>query len=203
MGYPQRLLSEGEEIVAEFRPHWFRIVKEILLLVGAVVVIGLLVAQGANVWITLAVIVVALAVAARGLIRWLTTQHVITDERLIYREGWIAKRGKEIPLEVINDVAFSQNILERILGTGDLLIESAGTHGQSRYRDIPNPEEIQTLIYKVREERIRALGSNQTVTAPVVESTASQLEKLARLHDQGKLTDEEFEREKAKLLGGS
>jgi uncharacterized membrane protein YdbT with pleckstrin-like domain len=201
MGYPKRLLSEGEEIVAEFRPHWLRIVREILVLVGAVVVVGLLVAQDLDPRITVAVVVVAVIVVARGLVRWLTTYHVITDERLIYREGWIAKRGKELPLEVINDVAFSQNILERILGTGDLLIESAGTHGQSRYRDIPNPEDVQTLVYKVREARIRALGSSQPVTS-VIESTASQLEKLSRLHDEGKLTDDEFAREKAKLLGG-
>jgi uncharacterized membrane protein YdbT with pleckstrin-like domain len=201
MGYPHRLLSEGEEIVAEFRPHWFRILREILVLVGALVVVGLLVAQDIDARIILGVVAIALVVVARGLVRWLTTYHVITDERLIYREGWIAKRGKEIPLEVINDVAFNQNILERILGTGDLLIESAGTHGQSRYRDIPNPEDVQTLIYRVREERIRELGTNQT-TAAVIESTASQLEKLSRLHDEGKLTDEEFAREKAKLLGG-
>jgi len=201
MGYPKRLLSEGEEIAVEFRPHWFRIVREILVLVGALVVVGLLVAQDVDARIILAVVAIALIVVARGLVRWLTTYHVITDERLIYREGWIAKKGKEIPLEVINDVAFSQNMLERMLGTGDLLIESAGTHGQSRYRDIPRPEDVQTLIYKVREERIRALGSNESA-ATVVESTASQLEKLSRLHDQGKLTDEEFAREKAKLLGG-
>ncbi|MFQ5522641.1 MAG: PH domain-containing protein [Acidimicrobiia bacterium] len=203
MGYPHRLLSEGEEIAAEFRPHWFRIVTEILVLIGALVLVGLMAARDIDGRIILAVVVVALAVVARGLIRWYTTHHVITNERLIYREGWIAKRGKEIPLEVINDVAFSQNMLERMLGTGDLLIESAGTHGQSRYRDIPNPEDVQTLIYRVREERIRALGTNETATTTVVESTASQLEKLARLHDQGKLTDEEFEREKARLLGGN
>jgi hypothetical protein len=34
------------------------------------------------------------------------------------------------------------------------------------------------------------------------ESTASQLDTLARLHDQGKLTDEEFEAEKDKLIEG-
>jgi hypothetical protein len=40
-------------------------------------------------------------------------------------------------------------------------------------------------------------------TPAASESTASQLEKLSRLHDQEKLTDQEFETEKAKLLGGS
>ena len=73
----------------------------------------------------------------KGSIQWFTTLHVITNERVIYRAGFIAKRGKEIPLEVINDVAFNQTIFEKAFGTGDLMIESAGTHGQTRYRDIP------------------------------------------------------------------
>ena len=69
-------------------------------------------------------------------------------ERLIHRLGLLSKQGKEIPLEVINDVAFNQTAWERIFGTGDLLIESAGTHGQTKYTDIPNPEGIQSLIYR-------------------------------------------------------
>jgi uncharacterized membrane protein YdbT with pleckstrin-like domain len=141
-----------------------------------------------------------IALIARGVIRWLTTHHVITNERVIYRAGWIAKRGKEIPLEVINDVAFNQTMFERVFKTGDLLIESAGTHGQTRYRDIPGPEEVQSLIYRVREDRKLHMEGGARGSS---ESTASQLEKLSRLHDDGKLTDEEFQTEKTKLLGGS
>jgi hypothetical protein len=36
----------------------------------------------------------------------------------------------------------------------------------------------------------------------VSESSASQLATLSKLHDEGKLTDIEFETEKRKLLGG-
>lgn len=198
MGYPAKLLSEGEVIASEFRPHWLSILKEGLLVVGALV-IALLVSGKVDPWVVVAIIVLGLGIAAQGLIRWLTTLHVITNERVIYRAGWIAKKGKEIPLENVNDVAFSQTIVERIFGTGDLLIESAGTHGQSRYTDIPKPEEVQSLIYVQREARKLALEGH-TEAAP--ESVASQLMRLARLHDEGKLTDEEFESVKAKLLGG-
>jgi uncharacterized membrane protein YdbT with pleckstrin-like domain len=112
----------------------------------------------------------------------------------------IAKAGKEIPLEVINDVTFTQSMFERVFGTGNLLIESAGTHGQSRYSDIPDPERVQSLIYEVREDRKMHMESGGTGAA---ESPASQLATLSRLHDEGKLTDAEFEVEKRKLLGGS
>jgi uncharacterized membrane protein YdbT with pleckstrin-like domain len=202
MGYPDRLLSDGEVIETEFRPHWSQLLKEGLLVVGAIVLGVFIGIAGLPGWVTIALAALVIILISRGVITWLTTQHVITNERVIYRAGFISKRGTEIPLEVVNDVAFSQSVFERIFGTGDLLIESAGTHGQSRYRDIPKPEEVQTLIYKVREARMHRLESGGVGSAPA-ESKASQLDTLSRLHDEGKLSDAEFEAEKRRLLGGS
>jgi uncharacterized membrane protein YdbT with pleckstrin-like domain len=203
VGYPERLLSEGEEIVRQFRPHWSRLIRE-----GALVVLGLILAVLIGITDLLApsiaglVVLTVFLLIVGGVIRWLTTMHVISNERVIYRAGWIAKRGKEIPLEVINDVAFSQTVFERLFRTGDLLIESAGTHGQTRYSDIPEPEGVQSTIYEAREARMVALRRMSGAPAPA-ESRASQLEALARLHDDGKLTDEEFQTEKNRLLGDS
>lgn len=200
MGYPERLLSSGEKIETQFRPHWSRLIREGLLVLLGVVLAGLLIGVSTPAWVIWLLTLGVIVLIARGVTRWLTTHHVITNERVIYRAGWIAKRGKEIPLEVINDVAFSQTIFERVFKTGDLLIESAGTHGQTRYRDIPGPEEVQSLIYRVRENRKLQMEGGARQSS---ESTASQLEALSRLHDGGKLTDEEFQTEKTKLLGGS
>lgn len=201
MGYPERLLSDNEAIASQFRPHWSGIIRE-LVLVLLVLVLLILLAVNYDLpgWLYGALGLGCVLLIANGLIRWLTTWHVITNERVIYRAGLISKRGKEIPLERINDVAFSQTIIERIFHTGDLLIESAGTHGQSRYRDIPGPEEVQSLIYRVREDRIEAQAGG-AASAPG-ETSASQLETLSRLHDEGKLSDEEFEAEKRRILGG-
>ncbi|MEX0864999.1 MAG: PH domain-containing protein [Acidimicrobiia bacterium] len=199
MGYPDRLLSDGEVIEAQFRPHWSQLLREGLLVAAAIALAIILGVMDAPVWIIIGLWVVVLLAIANGVITWITTTHVITNERVIYRAGFISKRGKEIPLEVINDVAFTQSVFERVFGTGDLLIESAGTHGQSRYKDIPKPEAVQTVIYKVREARMRQMESGGRGG----ESRASQLETLSRLHDQGKLTDEEFDTEKRHLMGGS
>jgi uncharacterized membrane protein YdbT with pleckstrin-like domain len=207
MGYPTRLLSDDEVIESQFRPHWSGILREgLIVLVAIALAIVLFIFFELQYWVYLALAGVAVLLVTGGLIRWATTLHVITNERLIYRAGFIAKQGTEIPLEVIQNVAFNQTIIERIFGTGDLMIESAGTHGQTRYRDIPSPEGVQSLIYRMREGRISEVESgNATRTrhggGQSTESTASQLEKLARLHDEGKLNDAEFEAEKAKLLG--
>lgn len=204
MGYPTRLLSKDEVIVSEFRPHWTGILKEGALLLLIVVLVVLVQIQGWSGWISVGLIVAGVLVTARGLIRWLTTLHVITNERVIYRAGLISKTGKEIPHEVINDVAFNQRAFERIFGTGDLLIESAGTHGQSRYRDIPDPEGVQSMIYSEREKRMtqQNIAGMQSASPSASQSVAQQLEIISRLHDDGKLSDTEFEAQKRKLLGG-
>jgi uncharacterized membrane protein YdbT with pleckstrin-like domain len=204
MGYPERLLSDDEVVEAEFRPHWSGILREgVVILIGIALAVVLFITE-APAWAFLALVGVVLILIARGLVRWLTTSHVITSERLIYRAGFIAKHGNELPLEVIQNVAFNQTIIERIFGTGDLMIESAGTHGQTRYRDIPGPEAVQSLIYRVREARMTGLDSGNGRPATSTDnSTVAQLERLSRLHDQGKLNDAEFEAEKAKLLGGA
>jgi hypothetical protein len=107
----------------------------------------------------------------------------------------------EIPLENINDVQFSQTILERVLHSGDLLIESAGELGQSRFRDIPEPEAFQSLLYRVREDRSRELQGSGTPAAPAPPPDAmSKLERLAKLRADGHITDEEYQAKKQALL---
>ena len=84
-------------------------------------------------------------------LKWLTTNFVITSNRLIFRQGVIAKSGVEIPLERVNNVNFNQSIFERMLGAGDLLIESGGEDGQQRFTDIRRPAQVQNLIHAQME----------------------------------------------------
>jgi uncharacterized membrane protein YdbT with pleckstrin-like domain len=201
VAYPTKLLSPGEEIVTEFRPHWTSILVPLLLTLGALVAVILLATFATGVvgqWGPLAVAVIWLVLTVPKFIDWLTTEHVITNERVIHRQGFVAKHGKEIPLEMINTVAFRQTVFERLVGSGDVVIESAGEQGQTLYRDIPKPEQLQTLIYKAREDRQFTIQRGGEGV-----SKAEQLQILSKLHDEGKLSDDEFNSQKAKLLGTS
>jgi uncharacterized membrane protein YdbT with pleckstrin-like domain len=149
--------------------------------------------EAPEVWFAIGGIVLLwLVIALPRWITWWFTHYVVTNERIIVRRGFIARQGKEIPLEVINDVTFSQTVIERILRSGDLLIESAGEQGQSRYTDIPDPEAVQATIYRLREERTLKLQGQA--------SSVEQLKMLAELHREGILTDEELAEKKRKLL---
>ncbi len=197
MAYPERLLSPGEKVETEFRPHWKVLIIPVLAIIISLVVAVVLVTtlEGNARWIGAGLVLLAgLFVGARQWISWLFTKYIITNERLIIREGLIARRGKEIPLERIDNVSYSQTVGERILRSGDLIIESAGEGGQSRYSDIPNPEDTQSVIYQLREARMLSIEGGGPV------SKADEIEKLARLWRDGVLTDAEFEAKKRKLL---
>jgi uncharacterized membrane protein YdbT with pleckstrin-like domain len=193
--------------VAEFRPHWTSILLPLVLTLGALAAVALLATftDGVvNQWGPLVVAVIWLAVTLPSIVNWLTTQHVITNERVIHRQGFVAKHGKEIPHEMINTVSFRQSVFERMVGSGDVVIESAGEQGQTLYRDIPKPEQLQTLIYKAREDRMFTIQRGGEGERPGQgRSRAEQLQIISRLHDEGKLTDDEFSTQKARILESS
>ena len=203
MGYPERLLTEDESIVRQFHPHW----RVLLLPAGwtlvavAAVVVGVLKLDGAAMWAVIAASALAwLLLVTRPVVRWLTTQYVLTTERIVVRHGLVARTGREIPLENINDVSFSQSIVERMLGYGDVLIESAGETGQSRLGDIPDPEAFQSELYRIREQRALHFSGGGGGAAAAPRDRVAQLEALADLHERGALTDEEYAAEKRRLM---
>ncbi len=204
--YPERLLTADETMLIELRPHWRVLIPTVLWFVlglGAVATAFTQYEPGSGAdylpWvITLLALLFVLGLGAPPLFRWWFTNYVLTTERIVVRTGMIARSGSEIPLESISNVAFSQSILERMLGYGDVLLESAGESGQSRLRDVPDPEAFQSTVYDARERRaMHFSGGGQA--AP--RDTIAQLEALADLHERGKITDEEFAAQKATLLG--
>lgn len=203
--YPERLLTDDEEIVRQFRPHWRVLLPALAWAVVAMVGVGIGLAalEGTARWWPVAIaVVVWLAVAGRAVLAYWFTNYVLTTERIIVRRGMIARTGTEIPLESINNVLFSQSVIERLLGYGDVLLESAGTQGQSRLTDIPDPEAFQSQVYRVREARWLAMRQGPGPTEVAEGDLVSRLERLADLHERGHLSADEFAEQKARLLEG-
>src|SRR5204863_10143485 len=80
--------------------------------------------------------------------QWRMTYFVVTSRRVIYRTGVVSKHGVEIPLDRINNINFHQRVIDRIIGAGDLDIESAGKDGQSHFDFIRHPDGVQHEIYR-------------------------------------------------------
>jgi uncharacterized membrane protein YdbT with pleckstrin-like domain len=212
MPYPDNLVQEGETLALDLRPHWWYFSRNILT--GIPLAIILIVVLSSNTdWISkyggILVGIVAIAWAvwlALKYLQWRMTYFVVTSRRVIYRSGVISKRGVEIALERINNINFHQRLIDRIIGAGDLDIESAGKDGQSHFDFIRHPDGVQHEVYRQMEARNMPVAMVQqapAVVAPPQAGTAvpEQIEQLARLRDAGHITPAEFEAKKAELLG--
>lgn len=206
MSYPRKLLTENEEIIREFRPHWrmlFIPVLWVLAGIAAIVLIyNVIPPEDGMIDLIASLIVVAalIPLAVKPFIDWWFTAYVLTNERLITRAGVIARAGIEIPLENINNVLFSQNVIERLLKSGDLLIESAGESGQSRFADIPDPEGFQSLLYRTRELHTSAAARPPAPATAAPPDAIDRLARLDELYRSGAITEAEFAEKKRKLL---
>ncbi|MDQ3756585.1 MAG: PH domain-containing protein [Actinomycetota bacterium] len=197
MAFPRKLLNEGEDVVLDLRPHWWVFVKPGAFLVAAVVLLFVVAANidhDVPTYIALAVVVLAVVWVVVAYLRWATTNFVVTTDRIVFRAGVLAKTGREIPLERLNDIAVTQSLFERLIGAGDLLIESGGERGQSHFTDVRSPFVVQNIIYRELE---RAQARNVPRHEP---SVPDQLDKLDDLRKRGVITQAEFDAKKAQLL---
>lgn len=202
MGYPTRLLNDDEGIVLDLHPHWRIFLAPGLLLLAALAVV-LVLAYAVQPENPLLIIVAAVPLGA-GLVWfgfrytvWKTTHFVVTTDRVIYRSGVVSKAGQNIPLERINNVAFSQSPIERLLRVGDLVIESAGETGRQVFADVLEPSKVENRIYKemeLAEERDDVRAARAGI------SVADELTKLEELRRRGVISSEEFVQQKRRLL---
>ena len=147
MAISPKLLTDGEKIVVDTRTHPKAIAAPLLLLV-VVVFLAIWLDQHVGVtyssWLIYGLAAVVLVIwVVKPLIEWLTATYTITNKRLITREGLIARRGHDIPLMRISDVAYDMGVVDRMFGCGTLVISDASTRGSVRLHDIPQVEEVQ------------------------------------------------------------
>lgn len=166
---PDSSLAAGEQPVLLLHPHWKTLIRPILvaaLVVAVALIAEVLIPSGSA---------AAAARAAAGIVavlflmvwlivpvlRWRTTTYELTTKRLRTRFGIITRKGRDIPLTRINDVSFEKGPLDRLLGAGRLVVESAGEHGQIVLKDIPDVADVQATLFRLVEDEQRRLERNQ------------------------------------------
>lgn len=160
MAYPDDLLVSGEEVVLHQHPHWKMLLLPVLVLLVTVAAASFLAAfvgasSGAGAswapWAWLAIAVVGLVVVGRftvlPVLRWRTTHFVVTTRRVLVRQGVFSRSGIDIPMSRINSVQFRHTLLQRMLGCGTLIIESASDE-PLEFDDVPGVERVHALLYQ-------------------------------------------------------
>jgi uncharacterized membrane protein YdbT with pleckstrin-like domain len=165
MPFPESVLDDGEHVVRNLRPHWRRVAIPVALLP---VVVGL----ASYGWFELphnsarhplrylilaAALVILLWWSLRPLLFWLTTRYVVTNRRVLMRNGVLSRHGRDVPLTRVNDVSFRRTVVERMFGSGTLIVESAGDRGQVILTDVPQVEAVQRDIYRLVEDEAQRL----------------------------------------------
>lgn len=201
MPFPRRLLNDYETITLDLHPHWWFLapagaattVSGVLTLTVLAQFDGWL--ETVAIYLMIGALVVSASWMVVKMVQWRTTYFVVTSHRVIYRQGVLARSGVEIPIERMSNVNFKQTIFERLIGAGDLIIESSGRDGQQKFSDIQNPEEVQNIVHAALQSRESQSGGND-----VQGDVATQLEKLEGLRQRGTLSAEEFIEQKRRLL---
>jgi uncharacterized membrane protein YdbT with pleckstrin-like domain len=201
MAFPKKYLNDSEEIILDLRPHWFFLFGPAVVLIGALALAIWVGSGDPEDWLlfpVLAIAVVALLFFLIRLAQWMTTDFVLTTDRLIYRKGVVSRHGREIPLERVNDVSFTQTLFQRMMRAGDLLVESGGERGQSQFGHFSDPQGIQNEIHRAIEAAAARDADRMAGRREL--SPLEQLEKLEELRQRGVISQAEFDVKKQNLL---
>ena len=146
--------SHDEVLVLDLHPHWWRFVKPVVVIIATFAALAnthripndflkdlaLIIAQ---VLAVLAVLNLALQT-----LKWYRTHFVLTSQRVIFQSGVIARTRIDISLHKINVVNFHQNIFERLINAGDIIIEAGTEEGVETIIGVRDPQTVQAYIHE-------------------------------------------------------
>jgi uncharacterized membrane protein YdbT with pleckstrin-like domain len=130
--------------------------------------------------------------------------YVLTNRRVIQEEGILSRRSMDASLGKINNVEHRQTLWGRLLGYGDVEIDTASETGTTRFAQINHPVELKRAVLGAAEEyRVRGvMPAAQLAAAPAAPelSPAERIRQLKGLLDEGLISPQEFEAKRRDLL---
>jgi uncharacterized membrane protein YdbT with pleckstrin-like domain len=152
MSYVARVLQPGETLLYTTKLHWLIYLRTILLLIICVILAGLAVSTSDNQNISLALRiaavifgVLAVGAALHAFIRRATTELAVTDHRVIYKTGLLARHTIEMNRDKVESVDVDQTLLGRIFGYGTIVVRGTGGSLEP-IRDIGDPLTFRSYI---------------------------------------------------------
>jgi membrane protein YdbS with pleckstrin-like domain len=160
MAYPRRLLADGVQVELDLHPHARVLVGPVLSLLVVVPVAAFLAARvppgplqaPARVVVAVLALGALATVAVRPFLRWVTTRYVVTDRRLITRHGVLTRSGRDLPLSRVTDISSTRGLLQRLLGCGTLVVETARPREPLMLLDVPRVQQVQRLLHELAED---------------------------------------------------
>lgn len=134
MRYVRRVLQPGETVVYATKLHWFLYLRAILLLIicAILAVAASFTADNPNITLALHIAAVVFALLALwsalyAFVRRATTELAVTNQRVIYKDGLLARHTLEMNRARVESVAVDQTILGRIFDYGTVIVRGTGS----------------------------------------------------------------------------
>lgn len=216
-------LKKQENVILETKPHWIVLALPFLLSLVAVIV-GAYLGGYFLIVPLLCIAYLAYKIAELNAHVWL-----ISNMRVVDESGLIARHSRECPLDKVTNVSCSQTLAGRLLGFGDVEIQTASDIGSLKFEWIADPRTFSDTILQMQEdykktqmrEQAQKLASAMqpandqhqphlgAVTAVMPNSVVQdypnkaaylELEKIYELWQKGILTEQEYLARKQKIL---
>ena len=150
MAYYKKVLQPDETVLYFGRLHW--LIYKLAIVLG-LAALGLFIAAGMRdqqdvmVLLILGFVCLLLAVISfiRAWFRRMTTEMVVTNKRLIYKVGFIARHTQEINITKVETVDVAQGLGGRLFGYGTVLIKGTGGSWEP-LRGIASPLQMRNAI---------------------------------------------------------
>ncbi len=145
----ESMLAPGETVVFEAHAHWKNLVVPVLVAVLTAAAVTLLLLEVVpsperHAWQRWAVAgigtAVVLAFTVWPFVTWASSVDVLTNRRLISRSGVLTRQGKEVPVDRIHSVSYRRSVLDRVLGCGTLVVQTAGSDSDVELHDVAHIE---------------------------------------------------------------
>jgi uncharacterized membrane protein YdbT with pleckstrin-like domain len=206
-------LQKGEKILLVTYSSWVSLIGPVLLvLVGIAAAVFINSLPWRLIPVALAIIYFLGCYAA-----WKVNIWVVTNYRVIDEAGLLSHFAKESPLDKINNVSYDQTIAGRLLNFGHVEIQTAAEVGATDYYNVNHPRRLKDTITAAQSEyknwqfsnqanmMAAAMGSQNSLPANAgrvadAPNVAAELEKLFELKMKGALSEDEYNRAKARLL---
>ena len=187
-------LQPGEEVL--YRAHITRLVlaplTALLALVLGVAAFAWYGMQSAPAALTaLAAAVVVAAVLGWKLLVLRSNEFVLTNHRVLRNTGILNRQSMDSRLDKINNIEHRQTLWGRLLGFGDVEIDTASETGMAVYRNISRPLDFKRAIAAAAEQYRSAVRGG--FAAPAAPSGADRLRQLKSLLDDGLISRDEYE----------
>ncbi len=145
-------LRKDEKLLFETRKHWFFLILPFVIALVLIVLsfyIYFTLEEKSNLY--LAIPVLSILYFIYRYYSWKNDLWAVTNIRVIDESGVFTVNSKESPVDKINNVAYRQSVLGRILGYGNVQIQTAAEMGETSYTSISHPAKLKEALSNAME----------------------------------------------------